>query len=625
MIPPISSTSSSRGFFLYSRKSSESEDRQVLSIASQIEEMTALARRIGVPIREVLCEARSAKAPGRPIFDAMLRRLGAGEADGIICWKLDRLSRNPVDGGSLIWAVKQHGLRIITPTQTYSREDSNLMMMYVEFGMAHQYIEDLGRVVRRGLETKARMGWYPTVAPLGYLNHRDRPRGESDIIADPACFPLVRRMWELLLTGAYTPPQVLTIATRDWGLRLRSGHALSRSGIYRLFTNPFYAGRFEYPKKSGQWHQGRHKPMITEDEFTRAQTLLQGRGRPRPVAKTFAFTGLIRCGGCRARVTAEEKHQLICASCRLKFARGARTACPRCDTSLTGSASRHRSPKPLDYVYYHCTKQKDPTCPQRGVRVESLEAQIAAHVARLTISPRFEAWVLARLRKLPEFDREAQDAAARAREQAHRACVTRLDNLLDLKTSPENAGGRLLSDDEYLRRRTVLLEEKARLETRRQQESGNDVDRISLLAQVFAFSREASEWFARQDPTLKRLILAVFAGDDSNLTLVDQKLRIDGPEPFSLLSEPPPKPDPPNRPFEPETFRSIHREVPASGVPSPIGCASWDDVRTYGQRFRRLSRWLTTASPEDLLALGTRLEVLRRHAEAEQHAAPHAA
>ena len=86
-------------YFIYSRKSSEAEDRQILSIDSQVSELKRFANPKGIKILEVLTEAKSAKAPGRPIFNSMMQRLYHGEADGILCWKLDRLARNPVDGG----------------------------------------------------------------------------------------------------------------------------------------------------------------------------------------------------------------------------------------------------------------------------------------------------------------------------------------------------------------------------------------------------------------------------------------------------------------------------------------------------------------------------------------------
>src|ERR1022692_1392332 len=209
------------GYFIYCRKSSEAEDRQVLSIESQTRELEQIAAKLNLPILEILTESKSAKEPGRPVFNQMMQRLGHGEAAGIICWKLDRLARNPVDGGSVIWAIKQNGIRIMTPAQSYAREDDNIILMYIEFDMAQKYVDDLSKNVKRGLKTKIENGWYPGLAPVGYLNNTVKVTGENTLITDPERFALVRRMWELMLTGQHTAPQIVDMANNQWGFRTR--------------------------------------------------------------------------------------------------------------------------------------------------------------------------------------------------------------------------------------------------------------------------------------------------------------------------------------------------------------------------------------------------------------------
>ncbi len=210
-------------YFLYARKSSEAEDRQVASIDSQINELTKIARRDNLEIVAILSESQSAKAPGRPVFNKMIDRIHKGEAQGIICWKLDRLARNPVDGGSINWMLQQG---IIKHIKTYERSyypTDNVLMMSVEFGMANQFIRDLSQNTKRGLRAKAERGWYPTFATLGYMHNPLKRKGEKEIIKDPERFDLVRKMFDLMLTGNYTPPKILEIATNEWGLRSRFG------------------------------------------------------------------------------------------------------------------------------------------------------------------------------------------------------------------------------------------------------------------------------------------------------------------------------------------------------------------------------------------------------------------
>ena len=86
-------------YLLYARKSTDVEDKQVLSIEAQLAELRAYGKQEGLEIVEEFVEKQSAKVPGRRIFGDMLKRIEDGEANGILAWHPDRLARNSIDGG----------------------------------------------------------------------------------------------------------------------------------------------------------------------------------------------------------------------------------------------------------------------------------------------------------------------------------------------------------------------------------------------------------------------------------------------------------------------------------------------------------------------------------------------
>src|SRR3989344_5380929 len=180
-------------YILYARKSTESEDKQVASIDSQIDELKRIATRDSLHIAAILSESKSAKALGRPVFEEMVKRIVKSEATGILCWKLDRLARNFIDGGKIIEMLQQSAIQHI---QTYERSyypNDNVLLMSVEFGMANQYSRDLAVNVARGMRRKVEMGWYPVRPALGYLNSKTKGKGNNDIMSDPDRFHLVRK------------------------------------------------------------------------------------------------------------------------------------------------------------------------------------------------------------------------------------------------------------------------------------------------------------------------------------------------------------------------------------------------------------------------------------------------
>lgn len=575
-----------RRFFIYCRKSSEAEDRQVLSIFSQTRELQQLAQLRGIEVATVFAESMSAKAPGRPVFAEMMQRLSRQEAQGILCWKLDRLARNPVDGGTVIWAIKQDNIEVLTPSQHYARQDDNVILMYIEFGMAQKYVDDLSKNVKNGLKTKIQNGWLPGVAPLGYLNHHDPVSGQNTITTDPARFPLVRKMWDLMLTGAYTPPEILRIATDEWGFHTRpsrkmGSRPLSRSGIYQMFSKPFYHGVFEYPVGSGQWFTGKHEALVNKEDYDRVQHLLgrTDRRRPKTRGAEFPFTGLIRCGECGAMVTSEEKRQLRCTKCRFKFSYRNQSCCPRCQIPIE---SRRVKDRIRTYAYYHCTKRKRPRCSQRSINQTALHGQILAFLRTIQLPEPLKAWALKYLNQIHEKETKARHTTVDSQRAALEHCKRQLDSLVRLMTSPENEDRSRLSDKEYAQQRGELLMRRESL-GKALGGARND-EPLTKSENALELATLAVKRFCQGSPGEQRALIIELG---SNLRLNGKKLYIEPRKPFTSIGKLAQSATAEKGAFEPEVCGSDRPQRAHSKSSCPRGLGHEDDARTLSRNSKK--------------------------------------
>ncbi|PIR89609.1 MAG: hypothetical protein COU07_01795 [Candidatus Harrisonbacteria bacterium CG10_big_fil_rev_8_21_14_0_10_40_38] len=497
----------------YNRKSSEAKERQVLSIGSQIDWAKETTEKYKIRIAKTYKEEKSAETPYlRPEFDQMVKDVRTGVINALVEWKLDRLARNPEEAGIILGLLKRGDLKhIITSDREYRPED-NAIISYVDFGMADQYVRDLSKNVKRGLKAKLQMGWYPSRAPLGYLNsERSEDKGRNWILKDPQRFDMVKQMWQMMLTGNYTPPQILEIVNKDWKLKTRPTKKyaglkpLSRSNIYKIFTNPFYYGYFEYGKGADrQLYKGNHEPMITEEEFDRVQKILGRKGKPRPKEHRFAFTGLMRCANCGAMVTAEEK------------------------------VKRQKNGNVHTYIYYHCTKRIDTKCPEKMVELAELNQQIDAAIGEFAISERFKDWAIQYLHELRKEEAQSHQSVFENKQKVLSDVTRRLEALLVKYTSPENQGGQLITDTEYQALKTNLLKERTNLEREVQAQGKAIEDWVELSERVYNFARYARLWFEKGDREVKR---AIFACLGSHLYLTGQKVAITRHKVFDMIFE----------------------------------------------------------------------------------------
>lgn len=526
-------------YFIYCRKSTEDSDRQILSLSSQIDELKKLAKRLNLKIvGEPLFESMSAKAPGRKVFNEVLDRIDKGEAQGILCWKIDRLARNPVDAGRISWMLQKGVIQHIkTPERDFYPQD-NVIFTSIEFGQANQFIRDLSTNVKRGLRAKTLQGWRNGVAPIGYLNNIHTLKGEKTIVPDPERFDLVKRIFEEYLAGHYSVRQ-LYVQAKKWGLRTRQtkrqgGKAVSMAGIYRLLTEPFYTGYFEarnHETGEKELVKGAHEPMITMDQFELIQQKLGRKGKAHPRnGHFFPFTGRTECGECGSMVTAEEKHQIICDECKYKFASPNKDACPKCKRKIADMVN----PTTLHYIYYHCTKRKNPKCTQTSVRAEDLEYLLDTALAKFELSSAFTKWALEELAKDNDREIKGQNVAINSQEKRYKDIVQQLQNLTRLYTSPENADQSLLSLEEYSPQRKALMDEKHQIESERQG-TGRRIDEwVDWAENSFSFATAARLWFEEGAPEQKRDIFASLSR--SNIVLKDKKLSISLRNPLDLYA-----------------------------------------------------------------------------------------
>ncbi len=405
------------------------------------------------------------------------------------------------------------------------------------FMMSKKESDDKGVNVKRGLRTKADKGWFPSAwTKPGYMWDRFAERGNKTILNDPERFYLIKQCWELMHTGAYTVPQILRKLNDAWGYRTprrksTGGKPMKRSQLYTIFGDPFYYGWYEYKDADGikQWHKGEHEPMITEEEFNKVQLLLGRNCKQRMRKHDFPLTGIIRCD-CGAMITCEEKWQIICGSCKHKFASLSRDACPKCNTLTSNMVN----PTVLHYIYYHCTKKIKPDCKEKSVKAKDLENEVDKVLKRIRISPRFKDWAIKYLNELTDEEVSTHTATINSLQNAYNDCVKRLDNLVKLKISPNNSDGSLLSDDEFKSQKTAIITEKTKLEEKLIHQGQRVNQWVETVERNFEFAIHARYKFEHGSPEEKREIVATVG---SNLKLFKQTLTLDLQNEYGFLEE----------------------------------------------------------------------------------------
>jgi site-specific DNA recombinase len=409
-------------YFLYARKSSESEERQVMSIESQLLELKEIAQREGIDIVDSFVESKSAKTPGRIEFGKMIERIKASpEPIGIIAWHPDRLARNSIDGGQVVYLIDTKQICALRfPTFWFEPTPQGLFMLQVAFGQSKYYSDNLGQNVARGIRQKIRRGEWMAKAPVGYLNNARTRNIESD----PVNSKIIQQFFKDYAEGKCNINGAKELLS-SYGILSRTGKLLGSFRIQTILSNPIYYGAIKF---KGEYFEGKFEPIISKELFDAVQARLHDRSKPRFSKKEldFGFKGLLKCGECGCSITAQI-------------------------AKWNGGT----------YRYYRCGKSRG-RCSQSYLREDLMHHQFVEELGRIGLP---EGWATEMRLQIDVWEKNEQQAIiqfVQSFDGKLKVVDAKLDNLLNVFI----AGA--IDKDVFLKKKQELINEKQSLKEKKE-------------------------------------------------------------------------------------------------------------------------------------------------------------
>ena len=484
--------------YIYARKSTENDEKQVESIPRQIDiaQELALKDSLAIPQTHTLTEEKTAKKPGRPIFNQLMRAVERNHHTTVYCWIFNRLSRNSKDDGWIRHSIETGKLTVVTSVARFD-ESTNAIVTAVEGAQGTQFSRDLSKMIRDSNNSRRKKGIYPGQPLPGYKWFG--PKGQMKHVPDRKRFKLMQEAFHAVLHGVQ-PTEVLRILNEDWGFTTKQhkklgGAPIAESTWFELLRNPFYCGQFISYKNTPQekWYQASHPPMITEEEYWQIQDLLAERGRPRPSQPAEeSYLGLFKCAECGMSITRDDKLQVRCL-CKYKYSAKYRDTCPRCGL--------HKAKVPKTRIHEHnyllCSTQKKrrknrPKCPQAAVRREIIEKQMTDRLKRIAIPQEFIDWAFDTLQEQEDDTLKTEQEIVESLQSSVTQSKKRLDRLNELykKGVYDYDDGDRKFEEERQKELATLKSFRKKLASHVNGTTTNDKEE-----EVYIFAKNALVWF----------------------------------------------------------------------------------------------------------------------------------
>src|SRR3989344_5614995 len=410
--------------FLYARKSTDEPERQVLSIEAQMFELREFAKKENLNIVREFMESKTAKEPGREIFNEMIASIEKNEAEGILAWHPDRLARNSIDGGRIIYFVDTGKITTLKfPTFWFDPTPQGKFMLSIAFGQSKYYVDNLSENIKRGIRQKLRNGIWPAWAPLGYVNDKNA----RCIAVDKEKAKYIKRAFEMYSTGEYPLAQIRKIIN-SLGLVGKKGKMLSVSNYQYMLKNKIYYGMTEI-EYNGELYDGKHEPIITKKLFDSVAEVMSRKSKPHSKGlKPYIYRGFFRCGECGCFITTEQQK---------------------------------------GHHYLRCTKRKNP-CTQKYVREELITSQIQEEIKKVSLPLDWTKWMIAENAK----DRQSEVQSSTLFADSIKADISLLETKIEKLMSAylesalsleeyREAKNKLVNQNQLLKEKLSAFEQKA--------------------------------------------------------------------------------------------------------------------------------------------------------------------
>lgn len=422
-----------------------------------------------IVLEEFLDEGKSATNLNRPALQDMLSKTQDKSVDFIIVQDTDRLARNTFDHLTIKAILEKNGVQVISVSQPMIDDSPEGNLIDTIVASVNTFQSELtGRKTSKVLKEKAKTGWYPGPAPIGYKN-TDNPNPKNRFDKRIIDFDLnesshVKKAFEMYATGNHTDKTIANFLNQK-GVKSFYGKAINTSHVANFLKNPFYIGKFQW---GGEEYSGEHPKLISKPLFNKVQKVIAEHNKyaTRTRKHKFLLRGFLFCSKCKKRYWAE----------------------------------KHVDKQGRTYDSYFCSG-----CKGKYFKAELLEKQVESLMDQIELSEEYVKKVLSSAKKILK--------ESRANQKTERTNLTKQKNTIE-KAIREAEDSRFIHHSITEKQFTKIYtryEEKLKLIEEETKMVGNNYsNRIKLLGQILRLAENIGNSYKMADFNLKRQYLSLF-------------------------------------------------------------------------------------------------------------------